>query len=123
MNKHGEFLLSWEVNLLVVKAKGPFNEEGTFAGIVEIEKFVSAKNIAPWCKLGIWDKESLGSPVALQMVKDYHEWCIKNGCVRTAYVVHNSIQKSVAEKLYGSKAKVFRLESEARKWLFSQSNT
>jgi hypothetical protein len=119
MNRHGELQLSWEGNILIVKAKGAFNNEGALAGVIAIKKLVSTKNLPSWHRLGFWDEEYLGSPSTLQMFKEVHEWCSENGCGRVAVVVCNSLQENVAGRIFGSKAKVFRLESDARDWLFS----
>jgi hypothetical protein len=117
MNKHGDLQVSWEGNILIIKAKGAFNEEGALAGIIEIKKIVSTKNLVSWHRLGFWDEEYLGSPSTLEMFKEVHEWCSENGCEKVGVVVCNSIQESVVGKYFGSKAKVFRLESNARDWL------
>ena len=123
MNKHGELLLSWEGSILVIKAKGAFNEEGALDGIKAIKKSVSTKDISTWQRLGFWDDEYLGSPATLQMFKDAHEWCSGKGCERVAVVVSNSLQESVVEKNFGCRAKVFKLETDARKWLVSKLDT
>jgi hypothetical protein len=120
MNKHGEVLLSWAGSILIVKAKGPFNDEGALAAIDEINKFVSSKNLATWYRLGIWDDATLGSPSTIKLVKNIHEWYLENGCKSIAIVVCNSVQRSVAENLFGSTAKIFSIEEDAKEWLFSQ---
>jgi hypothetical protein len=123
MNKHGELLLLWEGSNLIIEAKGPFNEEGALAGIVAMKKSVAIKNLATWQRLGVWDEEALGSPSTLKMAKDTHKWCFENGCERAASIVTSSIQQSVAEKIFGSESKIFRLESDARKWLTLKPNS
>ena len=123
MNKHGKFILSWEVGLLVVKTIGPFNEEGTFAEVAKVKQFVLAKNIGTWSKLVIWDEETLGSPSAIKIVSEHQEWSKKSGCMNVASVVNNSLQESVAKRIYGNESRVFLLESDARKWIASQQNT
>lgn len=120
MNKHGELLFSWEKNILIVHAKGPFNEEGAFAETNKLKKFILKMNVTKWGKLGIWDDESLGSAEAIEIVENYHRWCVENGCETTAYVVCNCLQKSISEKVYSSTAKIFKDEPDAKKWLSSQ---
>ncbi|WP_435237464.1 hypothetical protein ACR30L_07825 [Psychromonas sp. PT13] len=119
MNRHGQFLFSWEENILIIHAKGPFNEEGVLAETNKVKKFILSKNVTKWAKLGIWDDESIGSPEAIAIVENYHQWCIENGCVKTAYVVCNSIQQSISEKVYSSAAQIFKSEDDAKKWLLS----
>lgn len=120
MDKHGELLISWEKSLLVIKTKGPFNEEGALAGIIKIKESVVTKNVKNWQRLGVWDEASLASPDALKMVKNAHQWCLQHGCERVASVVVTSLQQSVAEKMFDNEVKIFRLESDARKWLASK---
>jgi len=119
MNRHGQFLFSWEKNILIIHARGPFNVEGVLAETNKIKKFILKKNVTKWGKLGIWDDEAIGSPEAIEIVENYHQWCIENGCVKTAYVVCNSIQQSISEKVYDSKANIFKSEDDAKKWLLS----
>jgi len=119
MNRHGKVLLFWNKDILTVQAKGPFNEEGALAEINKIKVFILQKNAIKWYKLRIWDEESLGSSEAINMAKNYHKWCLENGCVKTAYVVCNSIQKSISEKIYSGTAKIFQSEYDAKKWLLS----
>jgi hypothetical protein len=123
MNKHGEVLLSWEGSILIVKVKGPFNDEGAIDAVHEIKKSVYSKNIATWYRLGFWDEEALGSPSTFNQVKEIHEWSLANGCKRTAVVVCNSLQHSVLENLLGGTVQIFRIEADAKKWLLSQSKT
>jgi hypothetical protein len=120
MNKHGELLLSWEESILIVRANGSFNEEGALAAVTEVKKSVLAKKHPCWQRLGFWDEEYLGSPETMQLFKEVHEWCLSNGCVKVAVVVCNSLQQQVAEKIFSSKAKVFRCEHDARAWLISE---
>ena len=120
MNKHGEFLFSWEKNILTIQAKGPFNENGALAETNKIKEFILKKNVTKWCKLGIWDDESLGPLSAIKVIEEYQQWCTKHGCIKTGNVVSNSIQKSIAEKIYNRNGKVFLNERDAKKWLLSQ---
>ena len=53
MNRHGQFLFSWERNILIIHAKGPFNVEGVLAETNKIKKFILDKNVTKWGKLGI----------------------------------------------------------------------
>ena len=119
MNKHGEFLFSWEKNILIIHAKGPFNEEGVLAATNEAKEFILKQKVTKWCKLAILDEESLGSSEAIEVVEKYHQWCIEKGGVTTAYIVCNSIQKSILEKIYNGTAKIFDQEDDAKKWLIS----
>ena len=65
MNEHGELLLSWEQNMLIIRANGSFNEEGALAGIKAIKKSVLTKNLNVWYRLGFWNEDYLASPSTL----------------------------------------------------------
>ena len=119
MEKHGELLVSWEENILIIKVNGSFNKEGALAGITAIKESICRKNIETGHRLGFWDEEYLGSPSTMKMFKDAHEWCAENGCERVAVVVSNIVQQDVAEKIFSPHTKIFRIESDARKWLVS----
>lgn len=119
MNRHGEVLLSWEGNILIIRAKGAFNEEGVQHAIDAIKETVSASKLDIWHRLGIWDEEALGSPSTLTLVKEIHEWCIDKGCNRIAIVLCNSVQQTVAENMFGDKVHIFRDEGDAKQWLLS----
>lgn len=119
MNEHGQLLFYWEKDTLIINAKGPFNEKGALAETNKIKKLIMEKNVTKWCKLGIWDDESFGSAKSIAIVESYHQWCIENGCVKTACVVCNSLQKSIAEKVYNGTAKICQSERDAKGWLLS----
>ena len=111
MNIHGKVLISWEGSILIIKFKGPFNDEGTLDALDAIEKSVSTKNLAIWYRLAIWDDETLGSPSTIKLIKERtHEWDLEKHCKKIAVVVCNSLQQSIVENLFGSSAKIFRIE-------------
>ncbi|WP_281560788.1 hypothetical protein [Thalassomonas sp. RHCl1] len=120
MKRHGVVTLSWQANLLVFKAYGPFNEEGIEAVFYEAQQSVINRQLQRWNRLEILDDETLGSPAVLNRVKDLYAWFENNGCEHTAVVVSNSVQIYVTEELLQSKAKIFRDINTAKKWLAEQ---
>ncbi|WDD98533.1 hypothetical protein [Thalassomonas actiniarum] len=120
MKKHGVVTLNWQANLLVLRAYGPFNEEGIEAIFHEAQQSVINRQLQSWNRLEILDDETLGSPAVLNRVKDLYTWFENNGCEHTALVVSNCVQIYVAEELLKSKAKIFRDLDAAKKWLSEQ---
>ena len=70
MKKHGDITLEWDGNVLISCPKGPFNPEGTIDTIQRYQQCVLDANLSCWFRLEIWDDETMGSPQAMEKVKD-----------------------------------------------------
>lgn len=122
MNRHGQMSFSWSDDLLIVKPKGPFNEEGREYVNNRVKDVILNKGLKRWRRLEILDEETMGSPSVLGMVKDLYTWYEDNGCYATAVVVKNSLQIYVIEEMFQSRTvKIFSNISEAEKWIVSKN--
>jgi len=120
LNLHGQVTISWEEDLFVVSAYGPFNEEGLIYCANKLMEQVSSRNLANWKKLEIWDDKTLASPDALKVVKPLFDWYKLKGCELDVFVIKNSVQKYILDELDISNLVIFYDEKEARDWLSKQ---
>ena len=121
MNMHGEISIVWHGNLIEITSTGPFNVEGLNHCISIIKKSILNKNIKSWCRMEIWDDETLGSPACIALSKVKALWCVNHGCYATAIVVSNSVQRSLLESEARSNIRIFDDAVIAKKWLDEQS--
>lgn len=120
MNAHGEVFLEWDEDLLIVHARGPFNEIGAESSILAIQSSIRNENRKLWCRLEVWDQETLGSPAVVALIKDAAVWYKENGCFASAVVISNSIQNQLIQKVTNEQTKTFYDKSEAIQWLNDQ---
>ncbi|MDP5032588.1 MAG: hypothetical protein NWQ54_04355 [Paraglaciecola sp.] len=120
MQHHGEATLLWEESILIVEARGPFNEEGMYHVFENIKKAVLNKKLDRWQKLSICDKETLGSPSTLKLLNEINVWCTEQGCEKMAVVICTSLQHFIAEHQLKSASKIFFEKEEAKQWLIEQ---
>jgi hypothetical protein len=123
MQSHGELILEWKKDLLIVYPKGPFNEEGALDAIQSLKNAVLFRNIDNWARLEVWEEDTLGSPKVMNDVKELYLWCSEHGCLATAVVVKNSVQSSLVEKHFSGNIGLFNNEKEAIDWLTKYSDT
>ena len=120
MNMHGEISFVWNGDLIEITSTGPFNEKGLSHCISTIKHSILNKNIKSWCRMEIWDDETLGSPECIALSKDKAQWCITHGCYATAIVVSNGFQRALLEKEAMSNIGIFDDAATAKKWLDEQ---
>ena len=107
MNAHGEVSLEWDEDLLIIHTRGPFNEIGAQSSVLDIQSSIRNKNKTLWCKLEVWDDETLGSPSVVALIKEASTWYKDNGCFASAVVISNSIQSQLIQKITNTNAKTF----------------
>jgi len=117
MEEHGEITLQWIEDILIVKAEGPFNEEGTLAAMKKYQQCILDSGRTSWLRLELWDNEALGTPQAMDHLPSIYTWSVQHGCVATAVVVVSSIQESIARKIAPEPLGVFREQDQAMAWL------
>ena len=123
MQPHGELILEWKADLLIVHPKGPFNEEGVVDAIDSLKSAVKTYNSGKWFRLEVWEEDTLGSPTVMNDVKKLYFWCAKHGCLATAVVVRNSLQRDIIDKNFLGNIGVFKSKNEAMDWLSEQNDT
>lgn len=117
MNPHGKIEFYWLGTILVVNFYGPFNEEGIAEAIAALRKTVTDKNFRYWSRLGIFDKESLGSPKTFELLKQSYQWFEDHGCLHTAVVAETSLLKQLLQSSIIQRIEFFDSEEEAKQWL------
>jgi len=117
MESHGELDLEWRDNLLVLNLMGPFNEEGAIDAFNHLKQSVISKKTNEWMRLEVWNEGTLGSPEVMEGIRQLFSWCVENGCIATAVVVSNRVQKMIAEKELPEDVEVFNDVSDAMEWI------
>lgn len=121
MKAHGYADLSWQDTTLVLYVYGPFNEEGAALVNQQIKEAVLNKNIQHWYRIEVLDNETMGDPLAMEVVKELYLWAQKNGCYATAVVVNNRIQEpAVAGIAAQDNVKAFYTLEDASAWISEQ---
>jgi len=117
LNLHGKVTLSWDKDLLIIEAFGPFNDEGLDYYNALIKNAINGRSCESWKRLEIWDNEVLGSPSVVDKCKAMHGWYDENRCVLSAVVVSNRIQEIILREKVNTSAHIFFSSEDARNWL------
>ncbi len=117
MEQHGNIKLKWENDLLIVKVEGSFNEEGTDAAIKTYQKYIQASGISAWLQLELWEEHTLGGPDSMEKLPDIYFWSREQGCIATAIVVTDVVQKGTISTKLPDYIKVFYSQTKAIEWL------
>ncbi len=117
MEPHGELTFHWVENILVVRANGPFNDEGTRVAREAFQVNVLKGGFATWYRLELWDESVLGTPDAMAQLEGFYKWGVEQGCAVTAIVIQNSLQANIIKTGLSDFADVFNSEVKAMEWL------
>lgn len=117
MQCNGEINIEWNEGLLIVSPQGPFNDAGLVEDIDKVKNAILIKNSKKWSRLEVWREETLGSPVVMESAKKLYLWCTLHGCIATAIVIENSLQRSLIEKGSSGNIGVFNNKYEAIDWV------
>jgi hypothetical protein len=117
MKPHGNIAFSWEGDLFVINANGPFNIEGFSQGLTAIKEAIEKRHCHSWNRLEIWDMDAMGSPEVIASAINIYHWYEKNGSNSCAVVVANAVQKKLLEIHANDMATVFTTVEEAKNWL------
>jgi hypothetical protein len=121
MEPHGELSFNCEMyqghQLLVVRAIGPFNEEGRGkAG----EDYMQALANTPdnnFSIIEIWDDNALGSEEVMRQIGEFWANLLPANCIKIAIVPSNFIQVNIIQGFLPTKGQVFSNEGSARAWI------
>ncbi|WP_394190418.1 hypothetical protein [Pseudoalteromonas atlantica] len=117
MNIHGKVKLSWNKDLFIIEAFGPFNDEGIEHYNELIKKAIISRVFESWRRLEIWDNEVLGSPSVLDKCKEMYRWYEEQSCEASAVVVSNRIQEIILVEKINTSAEIFTTTEKAKSWL------
>jgi hypothetical protein len=117
MQSHGEIILNWQGNVLIINPQGPFNEEGAVKAINTVKNSIHIKNRTSWSRLEVWGEDTLGSPTVMNSVKEFYLWCTAHGCKATAVVIKNDFQRNIIETYCSGNVGIFNNKDEATAWL------
>jgi hypothetical protein len=117
MYKHGEISFTWQNDILIVKVKGPFNEESIAHYAPILKDSVLNRSVDKWKRLEFWNDEALGCPKTLALAKEVFDWYEMNGCTLTAVVISNVLQKRILKDIFQSNAEIFVDKNKAIEWL------
>ncbi|XQW86727.1 hypothetical protein ACOYR1_08390 [Thalassotalea piscium] len=117
MEAHGTITFVWDINLLIVNLKGPFNQEGFERGFSQLKTSVLSREPGTWKRLQILDEETISSPEAIEYAMTSWNWFFDHGCVRFAIVISNSVQAYFLNDIKNPKIKVFERIEDAKVWL------
>lgn len=120
MNLHGTVSFVWDDDLIIISAKGPFNEEGLQESIAKIQSAILVKGIGLWRRMEIFDDETLGSPSCIKLSKAADQWFFEHGCYATAIVVSNRVQRALLEQANARNLGIFDDIESAKEWLGKQ---
>jgi len=122
MKPHGDTILHWQKNRLHIKAKGPFNIEGTSLAFEAIKATVKKQGVAHWDRLDISNEEALGEPLVMKVFALSYIWGFEHGCQAMALVYCNGVQKTLCEQFivnHDYNFRAFDNETNAVEWLDS----
>lgn len=120
---HGEYSISVEPNLLVVKASGGWNLENTNKFVQECKTVVQSSFSQQHFGVLVFTDEWLATHDSMDLLSSFAEWLVEQGMRCEAYCGVSAIETEVLiataqlEKLPGLRRGHFLLESEARAWL------
>lgn len=122
MKNHGDVIINWQEEVLIIKPIGPFNEEGQKWANTIAKKSVLTKSLKQWSRIEVWADETMGSPDSLRLVCELYNWFNEHGCSFTAVVISNSLQRQVIETYFSKyQIEVFTEFFEALRWIGNQS--
>lgn len=99
MNAHGIWHISWVGNLLVIDLIGSFNKEGVIAVQQAIRSTVAEKKLTRWNRLVIYHENTLATPDAIEVMRDFLPWYDMQGCENYGVVCADPVQLMVIESL------------------------
>ena len=74
MGPHGQVETSWQNNILIVNAFGPFNIEGIQIASNQIKQAVAEKQFPVWHRVDYLDEATLGSPEVMKIIGRSYKW-------------------------------------------------
>ena len=99
MNAHGKWQISWIGNLLVIDLIGSFNKEGVMAVQQAVRDSVDQRKISHWNRLEIYHANTLATPDAIEIIRDFMPWYDLQGCENYGVVCADPIQLMLIESL------------------------
>ncbi|MCQ8877166.1 hypothetical protein NQT69_03810 [Pseudoalteromonas shioyasakiensis] len=115
--RHGDISFTWNHDTFEVNVQGGFNQESLAYHIPRLQAEVCNRQVNTWKRLEVWDQEVLGTPEAVAAGKLIYDWYTDHGCIATAVVICNSLQRQLIKDIFKSSAAVFTDIEQARQWL------
>lgn len=124
MNKeHGDYHLEWQGDLLILSLSGSFNEIAITRFFQQVMASFQSRSDRPWVLLSSLDKEMIGTPAVLEIIKTAYRWGEQHQCkaaaISGANIVINQLYLSFFEEL-SYPARIFEKKDEAVNWLSEQ---
>ena len=124
MNKeHGDYHLEWQGDLLILSLSGSFNEIAITRFFQQVMGSFRSRSDRPWVLLSSLDKEMIGTPAVLDIIKTAYRWGEQHQCkaaaISGANIVINQLYLSFFEEL-SYPARIFEKKDEAVNWLSEQ---
>jgi len=121
---HGSYTIERQGNILVVDARGPFNEEAIDRYQVDMKKVCQEMAGQPWASLVTYYGNSVFTPDAEQSLIEITKYRVKHGMVANASVIINSrhadLQQMQLRRVYQASDVTFHVFSDvgsAKEWL------
>lgn len=122
MEPHGELKLEWSGDVLYVKPKGQFNDEGARKAANEYFDLIQNKSCDEFSVIEVLNEDSIGTPKTMEEVAKVWRFIGENGCVALALVYCNEVQRSLAEDYLPEFGRLFSSVSEAEAWVRGQGH-
>lgn len=124
---HGQFDVSTEENIILVKLVGSFNREGTCAYISRVKDVIQGFNGEPFAMM-INDLElEGGTPEAYEALNEYNQWLNALPIIAKAFVIDNDAKKHIilanAPAITHQNIAFFKTQEDAISWLKEKVNT
>jgi len=124
MNKeHGDYHLEWQGDLLILSLSGSFNEIAITRFFQQVMGSFQSRSDRPWVLLSSLDKEMIGTPAVLEIIKTAYRWGEQHQCkaaaISGANIVINQLYLSFFEEL-SYPARIFEKKDDAVNWLSEQ---
>ena len=120
---HGEFRFEWRGDLLILYLCGSFNENAIAAFFEEIMVSFSERKATPWVLLSALDRDMIGSPTVLEIIKNAYRWGQTNKCRAAAISGANVIIDHIYQDFFKTltyPARLFEEQDDAIAWLNQQ---
>jgi len=127
-NEHGDFEVGKHQQILLLSARGPWNDEALKNGSKKLANLIRTLDLtSPWGQISCLYGESLMPPTAYQYFVEQSKYRKKLGLKALAVIIKetdiaNTIKRQLNEafEIVGLKYEFFDSVEASAKWLFSQ---
>ncbi len=121
---HGSYTIEQQGNILLIDAKGPFNDVTLAKYKLDMKEVCQHMNGQPWASLVTYYGNSIFTPEAEKSLIEVTKYRVKNGMVANASVIidshHADLQQMQLRRVYQAADVLFHVFSDvgsANEWL------